>query len=231
VLQHDFGFKLEDPTWNIFEYYRNEDINIAGKQSDDAYDFYVTFNNYASAVDTLYHFEYEFLNVLPLAWKKAKSIFFELGNTPLAISGNIDSALIQFSDDLSTSTDIETLADNFKIEIRQKVLDMSSELKALSDYVRLIKEAGSITGESWTIINTSKEIKPLLIEYAQVMSTQNDVNQKKIGYTLQLSNSLTDQMLRPDKANIEMVMSKNTKISFNGTNIRQELLDIKADLL
>lgn len=212
-------YELKEYDRSTYRYFDNIEpdwvINVTRK-ADMAYDFFSDFERYAQRVKILASYEYLYVEKLEEAWNIVKQLFYKIGS-PHKLFGYFDHQVNQF---ISGTIDKPTLINRIELGVN----DMRVLLDPVIDFLYLLEIGTNLMNSSWGTLNEHSEIDALLIDYGQTIVSSNiDDRFEAIGTSIQLSTELTRTNLKSDKTNVEMIMSKNLKLSMNAFNLNARL--------
>jgi len=245
--QELFIFLKNNHLWYFYDLSCPETELASCSCIEEVYYYFNEFDNYISQIDNLMSFEYEFFTPLEDSWEIVKQVFFKIG-TPYQLYGYFDyknneiiTKIEDFLNDIypveDTWTDVLTSISNnkdqlifdmqqFFDDIKIAGQDIKSLIKPVYNYISLIKLGGILLSKSWGTFNLNDDLTFLLKDYSEVMVSIQNNEKEAVGKSLQITDNLINSMVKPDRSNLEMVMSKTTKISFNSDDIKQKLIDI-----
>jgi len=220
--------------------------------ADLVYDFYRTIPEYGSKLKGLQLYEEYFSVMFQELFDVTNELFHKIG-TRGQLFGYIENEIIIFCnylDDIielvdngqptwqsilniidNNSLDINTNYQNFLGGVRLGASDARKIIKPVVKYINIFDIANKVINTCWTSVYKDKEIDDTTALFNRVsINFDEDPYIRTVGVASQISEGI-HPYIKEDQSNMELMMVKMIKTTFNELDIRNTLITIHQEII
>ena len=250
-VSRNIQFILGTPSSLVFRLEQPEATSGNCLGTDQVYDFYRNILQFGSRLEGLGRYNEQFIELYEDTYNIGYQIFNKIGtrgqlygylDKTVIDYGNILDTFIQDLENSNTTNDMLNIIaanensfinsrDTFRTNILAGASDMREIINPVVKYLNLIDISSKIIGLNWATIGPSEKIKNIFYVWNKTIY---DFDGDYIPKYKAIASQINEQMLpmiKEDKSNLELIITKSIKLAFDETGITTDLIQTESEFI